>query len=115
LLLWGHQARVAYDGESAVALARDYVPDVCLVDLGMPGMNGYELAGRLRREPGLGRTQLVALTGFDQDVDRKLSRDAGFDAFLLKPVEIDALQEILARNSEEGAGVTSPDARPVEG
>jgi CheY-like chemotaxis protein len=98
LLLWGHHARVAYDGESALALARQYQPEICLVDLRMPGMTGYQLAERLRQEPGLVDTRLVALTGFDQDVDRKLSREAGFDAFLLKPVEIDALQDLLARD-----------------
>jgi CheY-like chemotaxis protein len=99
LLLWGHQARVAYDGESAIAIAREYRPEICLVDLGMPGVSGYEVARRLRQEPGLSGTRLVALTGFDQEQGPRQSQDAGFDAFILKPVEISALQGILARRA----------------
>jgi CheY-like chemotaxis protein len=98
LLLWGHQVKVAYDGESALAVAREYRPDVCLLDLGMPGMNGYQVAQCLRQESGLRGIQLVAMTGFDQEADRQLSRDAGFDSYLVKPVELAALQEVLTRN-----------------
>jgi CheY-like chemotaxis protein len=99
LLLWGHQARVAYEGEGALAVAREYRPDLCLVDLVMPGMDGYEVARRLRREPGLEGTRVIALTGFDREPDRKRSREAGFDDVLLKPVEIGALQDLLARTT----------------
>ncbi len=103
LVLWGHQVRVAYDGPSAVAIARDYRPDVCLLDLGMPGMSGYQLAEHLRREPELRQARLVAMTGFDSEADRQQSRAAGFDAHLIKPVEITALQELLAESAEPHA------------
>ncbi len=97
LLLWGHQVRVAYDGATAISVAREYQPDVCLLDLGMPGMNGYQVAEQLRHDNALRSTVLVAMTGFDQESDRELSRSAGFDSYLVKPVEITALQDVLAR------------------
>jgi CheY-like chemotaxis protein len=96
LLLWGHKVRVAYDGASAMLTARDFHPEVCLLDLGMPGMSGYEVAEQLRREPELRHTRLVAMTGFDSESDQQRSRNAGFDAHLVKPVEITALHEVLS-------------------
>jgi len=101
LLLWGHEVRVAYDGAKAVALARDYRPDVCLVDLGMPGMDGCQVAEHLRRELGLKGTLLIAMTGFDREGDRTLCRDAGFDDFLVKPVDMAALRGILATGARQ--------------
>ena len=95
LLLWGHEVRVAYDGPSAITLAREYRPDVCLLDLGMPQMDGYQVAAELRRDPVLTGMRLVAMTGYDGETDQQRSRDAGFDAHLVKPVEIAALQEVL--------------------
>jgi CheY-like chemotaxis protein len=99
LLLWGHQVKVAYDGASAVAMARDYRPEVCLLDLGMPEISGYQVAEQLRQEPGLIGMLLVAMTGFDREADRQQSRAAGFDSFLVKPVEIAALQEVLGHDA----------------
>lgn len=96
LLLWGHEVRVAYDGARAVAVARDYLPDLCLVDLGMPGMDGFQVAERLRQESRLKGTLLVALTGFDREADRKACRESGFDAYLVKPVDVTALRDLLA-------------------
>ena len=95
LLLWGHHVRVAYDGAGAVAAAREYRPDVCLLDLGMPGMTGYEVAEALRRDADLAATRLIAMTGFDQEADRKLSAAAGFAAYLVKPVHPADLQAVL--------------------
>ncbi|MBI1914572.1 MAG: response regulator [Planctomycetes bacterium] len=101
LLLWGHEVRVAYDGAKAVALAREYRPDLCLVDIGMPGMNGRQVAELLRRESGLKGTLLVAMTGFDREGDRTLCREAGFDDFLVKPVDMAALREILTHGARQ--------------
>jgi CheY-like chemotaxis protein len=98
LALWGHQVKVAYDGPSAIAVARDYQPELCLIDLGMPGMDGFAVAGALRQESALRDARLVAMTGFDREVERKSSRDAGFDNFLVKPVEVTALRAILAED-----------------
>jgi len=95
LLLWGHEVRVAYDGAKAVALAQEYRPDVCLVDIGMPGMNGCQVAEHLRRKPELKGTLLVAMTGFDREDDRALCEEAGFDDYLVKPVDMTALRGIL--------------------
>jgi CheY-like chemotaxis protein len=104
LLLWGHQVRVAYDGPSALIIARDFQPELCLLDLGMPGMTGFQVAEQLRQEPALRQTRLVAMTGFDSEADQKRSRDAGFDAHLVKPVEIAALQDVLASTQPQAAG-----------
>jgi CheY-like chemotaxis protein len=99
LLLWGHQVRVAYDGPSALTMAREYLPEVCLLDLGMPGMNGYEVADHMRRDPALVSMRLIAMTGFDTEADLQRTREAGFDAHLVKPVEIAALQEVLGERT----------------
>jgi CheY-like chemotaxis protein len=97
--LWGHRARVAYDGSSALQLARDYQPEVVFLDLGLPGMSGYEVARKLRNEPSLRETLLVAMTGHGPQ-DHKRIQDAGFDLHLTKPVDLGVLQELLARGGQ---------------
>jgi CheY-like chemotaxis protein/anti-sigma regulatory factor (Ser/Thr protein kinase) len=93
LTLTGHEARAAADGPAALALARELDPDVVLLDLGLPGMNGYEVARKLREM--LGTTALlVALTGYQDD--RPRLREAGFDAHLLKPTQLEKLFALLA-------------------
>ena len=96
LQAYGHEARAAYDGESALRLARSFRPDVVLLDIGMPGLDGYEVARRLRRDGGLGDALLVALTGHGREEDRRLSAEAGFDVHLLKPADLGQLQRLLA-------------------
>ena len=91
----GHVVRVATDGPSALELVRQFTPDVALLDLGLPVMDGFELAERLKREPELKAMGLVAITGYGQDVDRRRSEDAGFHAHLVKPVDIHALNELI--------------------
>jgi CheY-like chemotaxis protein len=91
--LWGHRVRVCYDGPGALQLAREYQPDVVFLDLGLPGLSGYEVARRLRNEPAL----LVALTGNDPEQDGGRCQEAGFDLHLTKPVDVGVLQELLAR------------------
>jgi two-component system CheB/CheR fusion protein len=100
----GHEARTAYDGPEALEAARAYRPEAVLLDIGMPGMDGYEVARRLRQEPGLERALLVALTGYGQESDRRRSREAGIDYHLVKPVEPEELRALLARPS----GALSP-------
>jgi signal transduction histidine kinase/CheY-like chemotaxis protein len=102
LALWGHEAAVAYDGPTAVALARECRPEVVLLDLGLPGMTGYDVAARLRAEPALSCTRLLALTGYGAEEDRRRTQAARFDGHLLKPVDPDLLREALA--APEGAG-----------
>jgi signal transduction histidine kinase/CheY-like chemotaxis protein len=94
--LLGHDVRQAYDGQGGLDLARSWVPDLVLLDLGMPGMNGHEVARRLRAEARLLDTTLVALTGYGSAEDRRASREAGFDWHLVKPIDFEALEGIFA-------------------
>jgi PAS domain S-box-containing protein len=95
-LLHGHEVQVAHDGPSALEVADRFRPEVVLLDIGLPGMDGHEVARRLRARPEFGRTPLVALTGWGQESDRRRSREAGFDHHLVKPVDLDALSGLLA-------------------
>jgi signal transduction histidine kinase/CheY-like chemotaxis protein len=95
LRLRGHEVRVAPDGTTALALVRDYVPEVVLLDLGLPGMDGHEVGRRLRRQPGLDAALIVALTGAGTEDDRRRSREAGFDHHLVKPVDPEDLDQLL--------------------
>jgi two-component system CheB/CheR fusion protein len=96
LRLLGHEVRVAADASEALDVVSAFQPDVALLDIGLPGMDGYELARRLRRLPGLDRILLLALTGYGLDADRRRSQEAGFDGHLVKPVDLDALRARLA-------------------
>jgi CheY-like chemotaxis protein len=96
LRLWGHQVEVVHDGAAAVEAALRYRPRVVLLDIGLPGMDGYEVARRLRRAPETRGALLVAVTGYGQDADRTRSREAGFDHHLVKPVDLDGLRRLIA-------------------
>jgi PAS domain S-box-containing protein len=96
LSLWGHEARTAADGPSALAAARESLPDVVLLDIGLPGMNGYEVAQQMQRLPGAEPMLLIALTGYGREEDRRRSREAGFAVHLVKPVHPDTLQELFS-------------------
>jgi signal transduction histidine kinase len=96
LRLNGHEVRTAYDGPAALDSARGQPPDVVLCDIGLPGMSGLEVARLLRQDPGLKDVLLLALTGYGQDEDRLRSQEAGFNAHLVKPVDLDALQALLS-------------------
>jgi CheY-like chemotaxis protein len=95
LPLWGHQVQVAYTGPEALARAREYRPDLVLLDIGLPGMDGYTVARQIRKDPSLASIRLVAVTGFGQDADRRQAQDAGFDDYLTKPVDPDELRRLL--------------------
>jgi len=95
LALLGHQVRVARDGPGALAAATEVRPDLILLDIGLPGMDGYEVAKRLRKQ-GHDRAALVALTGYGRDEDLRRSRSAGFDRYLVKPVDVADLYGLIA-------------------
>ncbi len=95
LRLLGHNVRVAYNGSEALHLAATLHPQIVLLDIGLPGMSGFEVARRLRAQPGFAATKLVAMTGYGQEEDKQLSREAGFDHHLVKPVEPEVLQDLL--------------------
>jgi CheY-like chemotaxis protein len=91
----GAEVHLAYDGPTALDAIQRYRPSVILLDIGMPMMNGYEVARRVRALPQGKDMILVALTGWGQDEDRQRSQDAGFDHHLVKPIDIRALQAVL--------------------
>jgi PAS domain S-box-containing protein len=95
LALYGHEVRVAYDGAAAMTLGEQFRPRVAILDIGMPGTNGYEVARALRTKHGEALT-LVALTGWGQDADRRRAAEAGFDHHLTKPVDPQTLNILLA-------------------
>ena len=92
----GHDVRIAHDGPTAVDAAVEYRPDLALMDIGLPGFDGYEVAQRMRQQSLLEHALLVAMTGYGQEKDRVRSLAAGFDHHLVKPVNFDRVQEILA-------------------
>jgi CheY-like chemotaxis protein len=91
----GHIPRIVHDAKSSLEASREFQPHVALLDIGLPDMNGYELAGLLRAQRGLENMLIVALTGYAQEEDRQRAKEAGFDIHLVKPVTIDALQQVL--------------------
>jgi PAS domain S-box-containing protein len=95
LRLQGHEVRVAHDGPTALVLATSYLPNVILLDIGMPGMDGYEVARRLRALPGLKGVVLAALTGWGQQEDRRRTTEAGFDHHFVKPLDANLLGSLL--------------------
>jgi len=118
--LWGHEAHVALDGPAALQLAREVLPDVVLLDVGLVGMNGWEVAGRLRRLPGLDGVSLLVLSGFGTEEDVRRSREAGCDLHLVKPVEPEKLRRLLAARQKEirghvPRGTDAPADLPVAG
>ncbi|HEY0790737.1 MAG TPA: PAS domain-containing protein [Chthoniobacterales bacterium] len=87
----GHEVQMAHDGPSALGMARAFLPEFVLLDIGLPGMDGYQVASRLRSEHGLDKVVIIAVTGYGQDEDQRRSRAAGFDHHLVKPIDHDAL------------------------
>jgi CheY-like chemotaxis protein len=96
LQLMGHETRAVYDGLEAVEAAKKFQPDVVLLDIGLPKLDGYEAARRIRAQQRDKRLTLVALTGWGMGEDLRRSDEAGFDAHMVKPVEPDALLRLLA-------------------
>src|SRR5439155_19576049 len=103
LELSGHEVRTAHDGLVALETAKSFRPDVILLDIGLPRMDGYEVARRIRQEPELKNLVLLALSGYGHEEDRRRSHGAGFDAHLTKPVDLDELQNLLVQT------ILSPD------
>jgi CheY-like chemotaxis protein len=121
--LWGHEVRVTRTGPEALEAAPVFRPDVALVDIGLPGMDGYTLAGRLRQNPCLAEMVLIAITGLADQAHRRRSEEMGFFLHLIKPVDPEELQTILidlaqdkvrkstrlATGAGNGSGVPRPD------
>ena len=97
LRLWGFELATAADGPSAIQAASEFRPDAIVLDIGMPGMDGHELARRLRAVPDLQHTVLIALTGHGDSETRRRSEEAGIDHHALKPAQLLELRELLER------------------
>jgi CheY-like chemotaxis protein len=92
----GYDTRVAHDAPTALRVAADFRPEVAFLDIGLPVMDGYELAARLRGAANASNTRLIALTGYGQESDREKTRAAGFEHHLVKPVNLEAIDALLA-------------------
>ncbi|MFL5338681.1 MAG: response regulator [Gemmataceae bacterium] len=93
--LWGFDARTAYDGVAGLEAAAEYRPDCLMLDIGMPRMDGYTLAQRLRQQPDLSRARMVALSAYSGEEHQRRVRESGFDHWLVKPAHPDVLQRLL--------------------
>ena len=91
----GHEVHVAYDGESALRLAEALLPEVVLLDLGMPALNGLDVCRRIRAEPWGRAMRVIAQTGWGQREDRQRTRGAGFDHHVVKPIDVAALDALI--------------------
>lgn len=96
LQIMGHDTRTAHDGESAVSTAETFLPEVVLLDIGLPKLNGYEVAQRIREKAWGESMYLIAVTGWGQDEDRQRSSEVGLNLHMVKPVEPAALEKLLA-------------------
>lgn len=103
LKLSGHEVEVCYNGPSALEKASAFHPEFVLLDIGLPGMDGYEVAFRLRREGCCSDSLIVAISGYGQKEDQRRSRQAGFDYHLVKPVNLDELKALLARHLRDAS------------
>jgi len=105
LSIMGHETRTAHDGESAVSTAESFLPDVILLDIGLPKLNGYEVASRIRESAWGHSMFLIAVTGWGQEEDRKRSSEVGLNVHMVKPVEPAALERLLSElHSKQDAG-----------
>jgi len=98
LKIQGHEVQTARDGSEAIAVALRWRPEFIVLDLGLPGIDGYQVAARLKQEPSCGASVIIAVTGYGQVEDRQRSRAAGIDHHLLKPVDPGVLLALLARS-----------------
>jgi CheY-like chemotaxis protein len=104
MTMWGHEAVVLQDSTLALSTAVEFLPQVVFLDLGMPDVDGWEIARQLRQHTALAGTFLVALTGYGREEDQAKSQAAGFDLHLLKPVDLEEIETILKKLSQSGSG-----------
>ncbi len=97
---WHHEVRVAHTGPQALQVASDFQPEVILLDIGLPVIDGYEVARRLRQDPRFKNTLMIAVSGYGSNADQQMSREAGFDEHLIKPVDLESLNRDLSGKLE---------------
>ena len=105
LRLDGHDVQIAHDGPMALQMAESFQPEVILLDIGLPGIDGYEVARRLRERDEFRATRIIAMTGYGQPEDRRRSKEAGIDDHLVKPVKIDVIRSLLAEDTSRKLGI----------
>ena len=93
----GHEVRVEHDGAAALAAAAEFRPQVAFLDIGLPKLNGFDLARRMRAQEATADSILVAITGWGQPSDRQKAKEAGFDDYFVKPVELEAIRGLLEK------------------
>ncbi|WP_052231212.1 response regulator [Burkholderia glumae] len=103
LRILGHEVRTLYEGTSAIAAAAAFQPEVVMLDIGLPGMDGYEIARALRALPATAGALLIALTGYGQESDRQRTRAAGFDHHLVKPATLEDIERAIATVGTDAA------------
>ena len=113
--LEGHQVQIAYDGEEALAFAKERMPQLILMDLSMPRMDGLEASRRIRREPGGRDPVIIALSGFDLDTDTTGCREADIDGHLAKPASPEDLREIIRRFGDRFSSREEAGSHPAAG
>ena len=99
----GHEVRVMHDGPSALAMVDDFAPEVVILDIGLPGMDGFEVAREMRTRAVTKTALLIALTGYGAESDKQKARDAGFDHHLVKPVSFTAIETVIAASFAGGS------------
>jgi len=99
----GHEVRIAFDGPGALEVAADFLPAIVFLDIGLPGLSGYEVARRMRRLPGWARVPIIAVTGYARDSDRALALEAGFSSHMAKPVDVEQLHSLIDDLVRDGA------------
>jgi CheY-like chemotaxis protein len=112
LTLWGHEVTIAASGEEGLERLSRERPDVAIIDIGLPGMSGYEVAQRIRGMPDVSAVRLIALTGYGQPADSERARDAGFDQHLLKPLAPAALQAVVSLDGDAAGATRAESSRP---
>jgi CheY-like chemotaxis protein len=100
----GHDVRIAHTGESGIETACEFLPDAVLLDVGLPDIDGYEVARRLRNHDGLEHLPLIGISGFSSEADKERARRAGFDRYFVKPIAYDVLHDVLAAHIAPAAG-----------
>lgn len=110
LRIWGYLVETAHDGPAALQVADQACPEVVLLDIGLPGIDGYQVARQLRQRPGMDRTLIVAVTGYGQEEDRHRAQQAGFDHHLIKPVDPSLLREFLDQSTRTAPRPLKPAA-----
>jgi CheY-like chemotaxis protein len=108
---WGYDVRVVYDGQAALKLAQTHPLDVALIDLGLPAMDGYQVAVHLRRRPELKSLKLIAVTGFEWANARQRSEEYGFNDHLVKPIDLDQLRALMTQI--ESTHISEADRNPA--